>query len=183
MSRREKNKYPYLSKDLNLKKRQDYLDNVYYVNGVKDKKGELVMPPLDEESKEWLNKFNKEFYGASFSSNDEDNLHKQLVSDEEIKEIRQTLSEVRKSQYSTRDREKLAEIYKDIEGLENYLRTVYPQKDCTDANNDRNRCLLNTGKATNTVRLIPWESLNQNTIGGLDLELLYILNSYREDEE
>jgi len=60
---------------------------------------------------------------------------------------------------------------------------VYPQKNCTDANNDRNRCLLNYGKSTNEVKLIPWESLDQNLIGSLDIELQYLLNSKKNKDE
>jgi hypothetical protein len=53
MSKRSKNKYPNLQKNLNLKRRQELIDFDY-------------IDELNEEEKEWLNKFMGEYMGASF---------------------------------------------------------------------------------------------------------------------
>jgi hypothetical protein len=181
-TRRSNAKYPNLNKSLNTKLRRDYLDNTYYVDGVK-KKDEYVIRPLNDDEKEWLNKFNGEYYGASFDKDDENNLHKNLAEDTTIYNIRQDISKLRKLAAKEQDQELAKEYYNELEEQIEYLKEVYPKKKCTDANNERNRCLLNTGKATNEVRFIPWETLDQNVIGELDLELLYILNDMENEDD
>lgn len=42
-------------------------------------------------------------------------------------------------------------------------------KDCYDRNNARNRCLLNKGKAINTVEFRSWGELDQDTIGDTEI--------------
>ena len=53
MSKRSKNKYPNLQKNLNLKRRQELIDFDY-------------IDQLSDEEKEWLNKFMGEYMCASF---------------------------------------------------------------------------------------------------------------------
>ncbi len=166
-----------------MKKRRDYLDNTYYVDGVKNKEGEYLMQPLDDDAKEWLNQFNAEYYGASFKEDDSRNLHQTKVDDVTIYNIRQELSELRKKQYKTKDVEELKGIYADIEDIEAYLVEVYPKKACQDANNERNRCILNHGKATNKVKLVPWETLDQNMMGEKDVEILKLISGQEEEDE
>lgn len=182
INRRTNSKYPNLDRRLNTKLRRDYLDNTYYVDGVKDG-SEYKMRPLNEEEKEWLNKFNGEYYGAAFDKNDEKNLHQNLADDVTIYNIRQDISRIRKEAAKEQDPDIARELYNELEDQLNYLREVYPKKKCQDANNERNRCLLNTGKATNEIKFIPWERLDQNLIGDIDLELLYILNDMENEEE
>jgi hypothetical protein len=176
-----------LVKETNTKLRRDYLDNIYYVDGVVDDKSkEEVIRPLNREEKEWLDKFNKEFYGASFEKDDNENLHQNKVDDITLYNLRQDISQLRKDAAKADkdgDTDTARELYNELENHLDYLREVYPKKKCTDANNARNRDLLNIGKATNEVRFTPWESLDQNTIGNLDVELLYILNNIEEEDE
>lgn len=158
---------------------------MYYVDGVKHK-DEYVMRPLDDSEKEWLNKFNGEYYGASFDKNDDNNLHANRADDVTIYNVRQDISRIRKeaAAASKDDNTELAkELYAELEEQLEYLRDIYPKKKCQDDNNSRNRCLLNTGKATNEVKFIPWETMDQNLIGDMDIELLYILNDMMEDED
>jgi len=64
MTVRDHAKYPYLQKNLNTKRRQDYLDNIFYVDGVKSvdrTQKEDGIRALNADEKEWLNRFNKEF--------------------------------------------------------------------------------------------------------------------------
>ena len=60
---RGKTKYPELKPNLNLKGRQDYMDTGY-VNGVKDEKGNTVMRALNDEEKQFLAQFYKEWLNA-----------------------------------------------------------------------------------------------------------------------
>jgi len=181
-TKRDSSKYPNLSKSLNTKRRRDYLDNLYYVDGIK-RAGEEVIRPLNENEKEWLNKFNGEYYGASFDKDDTKNLHTNNVDDVTIYNIRQDISNLRKLAAKENDVDSARELYLELEEQINYLREVYPKKKCQDDNNSRNRCLLNTGKATNQVKFIPWETMDQNLIGDVDIELLYILNDIISEEE
>lgn len=163
------------------------MDNIYYVDGVKSvdrANGDLGIRGLNSEEKEWLNRFNKEFYGASFDEDDTKNLHKMKASEEEIKALRHYISGLRQEARSEKDPDVAIDLYNQIEIEVEKLTEMYPRKKCTDANNARNRCLLNKGKATNQIKFIPWESLDQNTIGESDIDLLYILNDQeREDED
>jgi len=161
------------------------MDNIHYVDGVKsvvDRK-EVGIRGLNDEEKEWLNQFNKEFYGASFEDDDSLNLHQKKASDEEIRAMRDYISDLRKRAAAEKEPELAAELYEELELMNIELAELYPRKKCTDANNARNRCLLNKGKATNEVKFIPWESLDQNIIGSEDLELLYILNNMEKEDK
>lgn len=158
------------------------MDNIYYVDGFKKRDGEQVIRPLNAEEKEWLNKFNGEYYGASFDKDDTNNLHSNRVDDVTIYNIRQDISRLRKLAAKEADQDEARELYAELEEQIEYLREVYPKKKCQDDNNSRNRCLLNTGKATNEVKFIPWESVDQNTLGCEDVELLYILNNIEDDD-
>lgn len=42
--------------------------------------------------------------------------------------------------------------------------TVELTKDCTDRNNQRNRCLLNRAKSTNNIEFRSWEEFDESTI-------------------
>lgn len=69
MSRRKKTKYPNLNPGLNLKKRTEIIETDY-VNGVRNEKGELVIRPLTDEEKAWLDKFYKEYANGEKLSDD-----------------------------------------------------------------------------------------------------------------
>jgi hypothetical protein len=181
---REREKYPYLKANLNTKRRQDYLDNIYYVEGVKSVDGVSEgIRGLDDSEKEWLNRFNKEYYGASFEEDDSQNLHQRTASDEEILAVRDYISDLRKRAAKEKEPELAAELYEELEMMVDQLSEMHPQKKCTDSNNARNRCLLNKGKATNEVKFIPWETVDQNIIGSIDLELMYLLNDIKDEDE
>lgn len=185
-SGREESQFPYLKKNLNTKRRRDYLDNIYYVEGVDSvdpKNKDLGIRGLNDDEKEWLNRFNKEFYGASFEEDDTKNLHKTKASEEEIKALRHYISGLRQEARSEKDPDNARDLYEQIQLNVEILEDIYPRKKCTDANNSRNRCLLNKGKATNEIKFIPWESLDQNTIGESDIELLYILNDQEREDD
>ena len=63
---RSKKKHKNIDKKYTLRLRQEYMD-VDYVNGVKNAKGELVIRPMTDEEKDWLDAFYKEDLHASIS--------------------------------------------------------------------------------------------------------------------
>lgn len=67
-SSRSKKKHKNIDKRYNLALRQEYMD-VDYVNGVKNAKGELVIRPMTDEEKTWLDNFYKEDLNASIDKN------------------------------------------------------------------------------------------------------------------
>jgi hypothetical protein len=56
-------------------------------------------------------------------------------------------------------------------------------RDCYDRNNARNRCLLNKGKAMNTVEFRSWGELDQDTISDSDAFEEQIGNRFDDYEE
>ena len=89
---REKVRHAALKREYNLKSRYDLLDFDY-------------LDKLSKKELDWLNKFSKEWIGASFDKDDNKNLHKGKQA----------------------------------------------KKECYDANNARNRCILTRAKATGTL--------------------------------
>lgn len=59
MSKRKKVKNPFLKKQTNTTIRQDYIETGYF-DGVRNKDGEMVIRPLTDEEKEWMNQYYKE---------------------------------------------------------------------------------------------------------------------------
>lgn len=82
-SRRSKVKYPAFDRRYNLLIRQDYMEAVNYVDGVYDAKGNQVMPPLNENEREWLHKFEEEVVSTKFKKDGSDHYQ----TDEERKQI------------------------------------------------------------------------------------------------
>lgn len=169
-TRRSREKYPYLKKELNTKRRRDYLDNTYYIDGVESvdySSDDGGIRPLNEEERAWLNKFNSEYYGASFSKNDKNNLHQTKASKKKLDKIKKEIKDL-KGQIKTieskkkKDVDKLTELHDKVKKLGETYEYLYPKKSCTDANNARNRCLVNKGKATGTLKFIPWNAHTQN---------------------
>ena len=144
------------------------------------------MPPLDEEAKQFLNDFNKEFYNASFETPyDYDNIHTCKVDKDTILDIKAQIRDVKalrkrifnKSPNTTtnEDRE-LAAIYNTkIEEMEAFLDEVHPRRSSENANNARNRDLLNIAKASNIYDLVSWEELTD--------DMLYVSEEGEDDEE
>lgn len=157
MSRRNKSKYPNLRKKLNTKLRQDYMDNIDYIHGVINDKGETVIRKLSDSELEFLNKFNAEYYNASFDKNDNNNLHANKASDEIIHNIKEDISALKKKIKKEYDVDNLKVLYAELEEMTEYLVEIYPKKERMDANNARNRCILNKGKAEKKLSVIPWE--------------------------
>ena len=70
-SRRAKEKYPALRRDLNLKVRRYYIEPDY-IHGARDKNGKVVIRPLTNDEKAWLNKFYEETVITKFNKDGTD---------------------------------------------------------------------------------------------------------------
>lgn len=192
-TRRSQKKYPNLIPEYNLKLRRDYIDNHHYVNGVKNDKGKLVMDPLIEEAKEYLNQFNKEYYNASFDTNEDSRLHQQLVDNETIISIKEQVKYLKKKKSriankkaentTDDDRNEVYAINQQLDDIMEFLKLVHPKKSCEDLNNSRNRCFLNRNKASNDVDLVSWEAVNPESVTTVDSELYYQYINAKENEE
>lgn len=173
-NRRSRVEFPHLDVKFNLKSRRDYMDSHYYVNGVKHK-GVTVMSALDRQSKAWLDAFNKEFYNASFNNPwDYDDIHKIKVDKETVDDVKDQIRVLKKerkkifnkSPNTTTDEDRaLANYYNDkIEEMEDFLDEIHPRRSCENANNARNRDLLNMAKASNEIDLVSWDTLLDNAL-------------------
>lgn len=171
---RDAQEFPDLDVKFNLKSRRDYMDNRHYVNGVKNG-GKIVIPALDHDTKKWLNDFNKEYYGDSFEHPWEyNNIHKMQVDKDTVMDIKDQIRVLKKERKkifnknantTTEEHRDLAEFYTEqIEDMENFLDKVHPRRSCDNANNDRNRDLLNIAKASNMYDLVSWETLTDDLL-------------------
>ena len=59
MAKRDKVKHPYLKHGMNTKSRKDFIEPDY-VDGVVGVDGGIAIRPLNEEERDWLNKYYKE---------------------------------------------------------------------------------------------------------------------------
>ena len=118
--------------------RQDYIEPEY-VNGVFNDKGEMVVRPLNDEEKLFLNSFYEEVIGANF------------MHDEVLRELHRSMKDLRSQETLTEEEhEDLLRLQ-----IEYYMRAdevlLYAdheeQKKLYGENNARNRCLYNRSKS------------------------------------
>jgi len=178
--KRKDHKYPNLVPKYNLKKRQDYMDNHFYVDR------------LPEDAKEYLNDFNGEYYNAGFKDSwNYDNVHVCQVDKETIKDLKaqiKTLKASRKKIYSKSpnttteaDRAVSARLTEKIEDIEAFLFKVHPRMEIERNNYARNMDILTHGKASNEFEIVSWEELDDNMLGELDPELY--IQAMEDDDE
>jgi hypothetical protein len=101
-TKRSKEKFPSLKRNLNSKVRQEYVD-YDYVDGFNNySTGEQVMRPLTDEEKQFLEDFNNEYYNASVGKQADEGKNNRFVKgyDED------GLSEVKKSQDANNARQR-----------------------------------------------------------------------------
>jgi len=118
--------------------RQDYIE-AEYVNGTYDKDGTMVMRPLNNEEKKFLNSFYEETIGANFQH---DNILKELYRAMKPLKKKKVLTKTEQddldrlqTEYHLRADEVL--LYSDHED----------QKKLYGENNARNRCVYNRSKS------------------------------------
>jgi hypothetical protein len=134
--------------------RLDYIEPDY-VNGVQDEKGNLVIPPLDEEAKRFLNRYYEEVINANF-------LH-----DKELKAIHNKMKPLKKKMQLTLDEESELDYlqFQYFERADEVL--LYAdeedQRKVYGENNARNRCIYNRSKAAGMLDGINVSTFNEES--------------------
>ena len=183
VSKRDKSKFPALNRGLNTASRKDFIETEY-LNGVKDSKGNMVIRPLNDEEKAWLNKYYEETVVTNFNHDPElrrlNRKKKSIVEDAVVKELQEELKELKKrpkvnqkkikniqqiihhtkKQNEETYADKLFELEEEMqERREEVL--LYPCKEDHKRfyreNNSRNNCIFNSAK--NTHRLVNMDSV------------------------
>lgn len=152
-NRRSNEKYPGLKRHFTLKTRQDYFE-ADYVDGVLNDDGEMVIRPLNEVEKDWLNRFNEEFVSAN------------MLHDKELKKL---YDEIKLLEIIKRPNEEQKEYHM-------YLKFMYEaradevqlhrsgkdQRKIFSANNSRKRCVLNDAKSSGRLYEFKEEIYNED---------------------
>jgi len=137
--RRSEIENPGLEKKWTLPIRQDYFE-VDYVDGVVNDSGDLVIRPLNQEEKNWLNKFQEEYVNAN------------MLHDKELYKIHRKIKELEKIEKPTdqqlEDHMYLKFLYIDRANETQLHKGVKNQKKISDANNFRNSCIYNRAKTS-----------------------------------
>ncbi len=170
--KRKDEKYPNLVPRLNSKKRQDYMDNHYYVKN------------LPEEAKQYLNDFNGEYYVTSFDDAWEyDNIHKCELDKETVLDLKAQIKVLKaarekiwnKSANTTTDSDRELALYftGQIDEIYEFLHKNHPRMELEKESYRRKTDLINHGKACNEFRIVSWETLDDNMLGDLGPEYNY----------
>jgi len=173
---------------MNIKARRDYIDT-FYVDGIKDDNGNTVIRALEPSEKEWLDKFYSEHVNASFC---ETNTLHDVRSKEDRVKIKERVKILKKErQVLQKDINKAItemnamelnnlELNKEIRRIDDELTMLVAEdqkKQCTDANNARNRCLYNQAKKTGKLVKLNYRDYDDHTVkslNGYDLEHIII---------
>jgi len=138
---RSQQKYPCLEKRFNLKLRDEFIDNDY-IDGVFDDKGNMVIRPLNDKEKEWLNQFNREYINANFNGTSEiKKTAKELMVCKKKKQTEYVKNKIKKLKIKLRRLRKNTNFYK----------THEEEKEIYNENNARNRCLFNRARASSKL--------------------------------
>ena len=152
------------------------------------------MPELEEETKAYLNQFNKEYYGNSFEEDDEEvRVNVATIDKDTVNELKNQIRELKAKRKKIFDKSpnKTTEAHREearmytaqIEEIEEFIRKQYPQQLASDLNNYRNRCFVNRNRASNKIKLVSWETLSEDSLVFEDPELFYqyIIDKEKKD--
>ena len=167
MKKRKRGKWDNLRRNKNLKLRRDYI-NTHYIDGMDSITGDKNIEgirPMTPEEKDYLSNFYGEYVNASFSENplmetSEENKQK-------IKELKDEYKRLERKVFKLdpiKDMQKRNPLALRMVDIKSEIVRLDLKKDSYHRNNARNRCLLNKGKAINTVEFRTWEDLDQDTI-------------------
>lgn len=141
------------------------------------------MPELSESDKKFINQFNKEYYCHSYEESDEFRVNTASIDKDTVKDLKSQIRNLKAkrkkifdkspNQTTEKHREEARMYTEQIEEIEQFIIQNYPQQLTSDLNNSRNRCFLNRNKASNEIRLVPWETLSEDSIVFEDPELYY----------
>lgn len=71
-TKRDKDKYRFLFKEKNARAIKEYLETEEYMNGVYNEEGDEISRPLNDEEKDFMNRFNANFYCGHFEKDGTD---------------------------------------------------------------------------------------------------------------
>jgi len=175
MAKKKRGRWDNLKQNKNLKLRRDYI-NTHYINGMSsitgDKSVESIRA-LDNEEKDFLNDFYGEYINASFSDhplNKTSNENKKKIV--KLKEESESLEKQIKKLDPVKDMKKRNPLSRRLVDIKSEIIELDAKKDSYNRNNARNRCVLNKGKAINTVEFRNWGEFDQDTISYEDEEVL-----------
>ena len=154
MSKRSKLKYPNLDKSVNTKSRSDFIETDY-IDGVKNADGELVIRPMNDKEKAWLNQWYGEHVIAS-SKNLNPTPEIQEYSDKKS-QLKKDIAKERKDKKVKTSKKikfmqnKIIEIEECLDFLREEAGVFYPksedQREIFRENNHRNACIYNNLKS------------------------------------
>lgn len=149
---RKKNKYNPLNKQGTVKTRQDFIE-ADYVEGVFDRKGNMVIRPMTQEEIDWLSRFYQETEHSTFQTNEkikkQEDLYKQLCRDFKANKKYMSFEE------SQSFREKIDGAYQKLVQLRSETNTFYPEdedrREIYTKSNRRREDIFNRAKVTNNL--------------------------------
>lgn len=203
MSKRSKSKYPALERGLNLKSRKDFIE-VDYVDGVRNKNGELVIRAMTDEEKKWLNQYYEETVVTNFLHHPDlkrlnrekkdiiecalvrklksqvDNIKEDYPDQVElIKELKEMIK-LTKEQNSEKFAQELRQIEDSMQNIRDAV-LLYPDKEdhkqFYKENNKRNVCIYNSCKKTGTLLEFDtdaYDTFMSKNLNNVDHEMLLV---------
>lgn len=198
MARRNKEKYPALKQQFNLRNRKDYIEGSEYINGVYDEEGRQVIRALNDEEKRFLNNFYEETIITNFSYTPElkeiANQIRKIKNCSKIQKIEKIEKKFKKlNEKSKASLAKLKEeikelndqVLKDLKLKQDELRKkqlLFPdkerQKEFYGDNNARNRCLY-----TNTLEDHEENKIDTVISDDLSIEDMYYFKQIEKEYE
>lgn len=165
-SKSKRGRWDNLKRNKNLKLRRDYI-NTHYINGMEsitNSKEEGIRPLTDEE-KDYLNSFYGEYVNASFTDKplmktSKKNQNKIKTLKKEMEDLENKISKLD----PIKDMKERNPLSRRLVGIKSEIVELDAKKDSYNRNNARNRCILNKGKAMNTVELRSWGEFDQDNI-------------------
>ena len=133
---------------------------------------------LNEEELDWLNKFYGEYINNSFKRDGTDLM---TQSEEELEYIQGLRDQISEYRLQVKSNKMSKEDWFEYNRLKDELFEVDNFKNCSDRNNQRNRCLYNETKKRGKMTKRTMAELDQNTIeklGDSDMEFMVAMNSH-----
>lgn len=127
-NRRESQKFPALTKATNLNIRADYIE-AEYINGVYDEKGNQLIRPLNDEEKEFLNKFYEETVVTNMDYNEDivklKRKKKMMLECDQIKQLRDKMKKIKENMNEHHD----PQAYRELKKYRAIIRVVLQQNE------------------------------------------------------
>lgn len=165
-NKKKRGRWDNLKRNKNLKLRRDYI-NTHYINGMESitNSKEEGIRALKDDEKDYLNSFYGEYVNASFSDKplmktSKKNINKIKLINKEIEELEERISNLD----PIKDMKERNPLSRRLVDLKLEVVELDAKKDSYNRNNARNRCILNKGKAINTVELRSWGEFDQDNI-------------------